>query len=91
MTDAVVRLEGVSKRFGALTVLDNLDLEIRRGEFLTLLGQSGCGKTTTLRIISGFEESTEGTVLLNGAPMNGVPHHRRRVAHRRAMVHHVAQ
>ncbi|MBK1698555.1 ABC transporter ATP-binding protein [Rhodovibrio salinarum] len=77
--DAVVRLTGVHKRFGDFVALEKLDLEIQRGEFLTLLGESGCGKTTTLRIVSGFEEPTEGAVYLNGELANGVPPHRRRV------------
>ncbi len=79
MGESVVELTGVRKRFGPFVALDRLDLQIRRGEFLTLLGESGCGKTTTLRIVSGFEEPSEGRVAINGRPVNGVPPHRRRV------------
>jgi spermidine/putrescine transport system ATP-binding protein len=64
--DALVRLAGASKRFGAVVALDGVDLDIAAGEFLTLLGPSGCGKTTSLRVIAGFETPSEGRVLLDG-------------------------
>src|SRR3954451_1903155 len=51
-----VRLERVTKRFGALAAVRDLSLDVRRGEFFSLLGPSGCGKTTTLRLLAGFEE-----------------------------------
>ncbi|MCS4505402.1 Vitamin B12 import ATP-binding protein BtuD [wastewater metagenome] len=78
-TGEVIRLDGVAKRFGGFVALDHVDLDIRRGEFLTLLGESGSGKTTTLRIISGFEAPSEGAVYMNGQSLNDVPAHRRRV------------
>jgi spermidine/putrescine transport system ATP-binding protein len=68
-----VRLQGVSKRFGELTAVKEMDLDIPRGEFFTMLGPSGCGKTTTLRMIAGFEDPTEGTVLLDGDDVTGLP------------------
>jgi spermidine/putrescine transport system ATP-binding protein len=68
-----VRLQGVSKRFGDLVAVREMDLDIPRGEFFTMLGPSGCGKTTTLRMIAGFEEPTEGTVLLDGEDVTGQP------------------
>jgi spermidine/putrescine transport system ATP-binding protein len=68
-----VRLQGVSKRFGNLTAVREMDLDIPRGEFFTMLGPSGCGKTTTLRIIAGFEDPTEGTVLLDGEDVTRLP------------------
>jgi spermidine/putrescine transport system ATP-binding protein len=68
-----VRLQGVSKRFGNLTAVREMDLDIPRGEFFTMLGPSGCGKTTTLRMIAGFEEPSEGTVLLDGEDVTGLP------------------
>ena len=67
MSEAV-RFEGVTKRFGSATAVDDLDLTIERGEFFSLLGPSGCGKTTTLRMVAGFEQPTEGQVFLDGEP-----------------------
>jgi spermidine/putrescine transport system ATP-binding protein len=69
----VVRLEEVSKTFGTVTALYPLTLEIRQGEFFSLLGSSGSGKTTTLRLIAGFERPTSGRVLLAGRDVTGVP------------------
>src|ERR687891_25748 len=72
-----VRLQGVSKRFGDLVAVREMDLDIPRGQFFTLLGPSGCGKTTTLRMVAGFEEPTEGTILIAGQDVAGMPPHRR--------------
>src|ERR671919_2599877 len=72
-----VRLRGVSKRFGSLTAVREMDLYIPTGEFFTMLGPSGCGKTTTLRMIAGFEDPTEGTVVLDGEDVTGLPPFRR--------------
>src|SRR6187401_1874638 len=63
---SAVRLESVTKRFGAVTAVDDLDLELRDGEFFAMLGPSGSGKTTVLRLIAGFEAPTAGTVQLGG-------------------------
>jgi iron(III) transport system ATP-binding protein len=61
-----VRIEGLTKSFGATTVIKGLDLEVREGEFLVLLGPSGCGKTTTLRCLAGLEAPSDGRISLGG-------------------------
>ena len=66
MSGRAIELVGVSKAFGDITVVDDLDLSIGDGEFFSLLGPSGCGKTTTLRMIAGFERPTSGSILLGG-------------------------
>jgi putrescine transport system ATP-binding protein len=75
----LVRFEQVSKRFGAVTAVDALSLDIRQGEFFALLGPSGCGKTTLLRMLAGFETPSEGRILLDGEDIGDVPPHRRPV------------
>src|SRR5690606_27125786 len=62
----VLRIDGITRRFGDVTALDDVSLEIGQGEFFALLGPSGCGKTTLLRIIAGFETPDAGTVTLDG-------------------------
>lgn len=62
----IVEIEGVNKIYGSNHVVKDLNLSIEEGEFLTLLGSSGCGKTTTLRMIAGFEEPTSGTIMVEG-------------------------
>ena len=70
---AAVRLEGIVKRFGEVTAVAGIDLEIADGEFFSMLGPSGSGKTSTLRMIAGFELPTEGTIWLHGHDVTGVP------------------
>src|SRR3954469_20210486 len=72
-----VELRKVSKRFDALTAVDDLNLDLARGEFFTLLGPSGCGKTTTLRMVAGFERPSEGEIRIEGADVADLPPHRR--------------
>jgi spermidine/putrescine ABC transporter ATP-binding subunit len=74
---ADVKLEGVTKRFGAVTAVHAVSLEVERGEILALLGPSGCGKTTTLRVIAGFEDPDAGTVHIRGQVVNDIPTYRR--------------
>ncbi len=74
-----LELMGVSKRFGDLTVVDELDLVVESREFLSLLGPSGCGKSTTLRMIAGLEQPTVGRVVLDGRDMTDEPAHKRPV------------
>ena len=74
-----VRLEELTKRFGQVTAVDDIDLEMPPGEFFTMVGPSGCGKTTTLRMIAGFERPTSGRILLDGVDVAQVPPHRRNV------------
>ncbi len=69
---ARVRFEGVTKKFGDVTAVDNLDLEVGDGELLVLLGPSGCGKTTALRMVAGLEDVTLGSVSIGGAVVNDV-------------------
>jgi thiamine transport system ATP-binding protein len=66
-------LEGVSKRYGPTTALEDLTATVADGEFFTLVGPSGCGKTTTLRLLAGFEAPTEGAIRFDGESMAGVP------------------
>ncbi len=74
-----VRLEGVTKKFGEVVAVDALSLTIEGGEFFSLLGSSGCGKTTTLSMIGGFEEPTEGAIYLGGSDVSRLPPYRRDV------------
>ncbi len=77
MTSEAIRLEGVTKRFGDFTAVDDISLTIPEGEFFSLLGPSGCGKTTTLRMLAGFEVPTEGRILLHGEAVENVPPYER--------------
>ncbi len=75
----LITLENISKEYDGVTVLNNINLYIRKKEFVTLLGPSGCGKTTTLRIIGGFETPTEGRVIFDGKDITDIPPYKRRV------------
>lgn len=82
-SQAVLELDGLTKRFGDVAAVADVSLTVERGELLALLGPSGCGKTTTLRLIAGFERPDAGTVKLNGevvaGPRTFVPPERRRI------------
>ncbi|MBR1607333.1 MAG: spermidine/putrescine ABC transporter ATP-binding protein, partial [Clostridia bacterium] len=75
----MIHLENISKEYDGVTVLDDINLYIRKKEFVTLLGPSGCGKTTTLRIIGGFEYPTTGRVMFEGKDITSLPPYKRRV------------
>ncbi len=74
-----IRVQAITKKFGPFTAVDNVDLDIYRGELFCLLGGSGCGKTTLLRILAGFETPTIGTISIDGADMTSVPPYERPV------------
>ncbi|UYQ64701.1 ABC transporter ATP-binding protein [Streptomyces peucetius] len=74
-----VRLSGISKTYGSFTAVHPLDLTVPQGSFFALLGASGCGKTTTLRMIAGLEDPTTGTVRLGDKDVTGLPPHKRPV------------
>ena len=65
-----LKLENLTKRYGRLTAVDHVNLEIHEGEFICFLGPSGCGKTTVLRMITGFETVTEGKIIFDGRVIN---------------------
>ncbi len=74
-----ITLQGISKSFGSFKAVDNIDLDIYRGELFVLLGGSGCGKTTLLRMLAGFETPTAGTLSIDGADMSSTAPYERPV------------
>ena len=72
MTDAYIEFKNITKRFGDFTVLDDVTITVNKGEFFVLLGESGCGKTTLMRMLAGFESPTEGSVWLEGKDITHV-------------------
>ena len=72
-------IEGITKTFGAVTALDNVSLGIYQGEMFALVGASGCGKTTLLRMLAGFERQSSGRIMIDGVEMSDVPPHERPV------------
>ena len=79
LPQCIVELRSISKRYGEQTALEDFSLEVRRGEFLTLLGPSGSGKTTILRLVAGFEQPQGGQILINGRDASPLPPYRRNV------------
>ena len=78
-TKPIIEVKGVSKFFGEKTALDNINLSIKKGEFVTILGPSGCGKTTLLRLIAGFQTASEGVICIAGKEITQTPPHKRPV------------
>ena len=76
---ATLELIGLTKRFGSFTAVDNMNLKAADGEMIALLGGSGCGKTTTLRMIAGFAEPTEGSILVDGEDVAKIPPYKRNI------------
>ncbi|HUA89926.1 MAG TPA: ABC transporter ATP-binding protein [Steroidobacteraceae bacterium] len=74
-----ILIDGVTKTYGAHTAVDNISLSIFKGEMFALVGSSGCGKTTLLRMLAGFAHPTSGRILIDGADMGAVPPHERPV------------
>lgn len=74
-----VALRDLSKRFGPVVAVDRANLTVNHGEFLVIVGESGCGKTTTLRLIAGLETPDSGTIFIGGVPVNDIPPGRRGV------------
>jgi putative spermidine/putrescine transport system ATP-binding protein len=79
MDGAVLELAGVRKRYDSLVAVDDLDLTLHTGEFLTLLGPSGSGKTTTLMMVAGLQQPDAGRIMLNGVSVANLPPYRRDV------------
>jgi ABC-type sugar transport system ATPase subunit len=75
-----VELRNVSKRFGNVAALRDIDLEVEKGALFSLLGPSGCGKSTLLRVIAGLEDPTQGSVFINGVDVTGIAPAKRRIA-----------
>lgn len=74
-----IRIRGVSKHFGKFVAVDNVDLDIEKGELFSILGGSGCGKTTLLRMLAGFETPTSGTIEIDGTDVTNQPPYERHV------------
>ncbi|ONI46643.1 spermidine/putrescine ABC transporter ATP-binding protein [Epulopiscium sp. SCG-B10WGA-EpuloA2] len=80
MEDFIIRIENLSKTFeGGDTVLKNVNINIKKNEFITLLGPSGCGKTTLLRILGGFDEQTTGKIYFENKLLKGIPPYKRKL------------
>ncbi|MFT6696440.1 MAG: putrescine transport system ATP-binding protein, partial [Paracoccaceae bacterium] len=76
-TEPLVQIRNITKKFGEVTAVDNVDLDIYQGELFCLLGGSGCGKSTLLRMLAGFEFPQSGTITIDGVDMSNVPAYER--------------
>ena len=79
MTDAFLSIRGIRKVYGAVTAVENVTMDIAEGEFMTFLGPSGSGKSTTLYVLAGFQDPTEGDILLKGSSILSTPSHKRNI------------
>lgn len=79
MSDCIIRVKDLTKSFGDKVVLDNINLEVKKGEFVTILGPSGCGKTTLLRLIAGFLTPNQGCIEMNGEDITEIPPFKRQL------------
>jgi len=79
MSENVLEIKNVTKKFGDFTAVDSVSFNVEDGGFFSILGGSGCGKTTLLRMIAGFEKETEGELLIRGESMRGIPPEKRAV------------
>ena len=79
MTKPFLEIKGIKKQYGPVVAVQNVDLQVERGEFLTFLGPSGSGKSTTLYIVAGFEDPTAGDIILDGKSILSTPSHRRNI------------
>ena len=77
--NAHIRFDNISKFYGDVKIIEDLDLNIKKGEFISLLGPSGSGKTTLLMMLAGFESATKGTVWLNDKALNDLPSYKRNI------------
>ena len=76
---AYLEIRNLTKKFGDFTAVSDISLDVESGEMIALLGGSGCGKTTILRMIAGFTPPYAGTISIGGRKMNGIPAHKRNV------------
>ena len=72
--DAIVKIENLSKKFGSLSILEDISFELKKGEVSVLCGPSGCGKSTLLRCLNGLEKIDGGQIWINGLPVHGASH-----------------
>lgn len=77
MSNDSIQVEGITKRYGAMTAVDNVSFDVGQGEFVSLLGPSGCGKTTTLRMIAGFVDPSGGLLRVRGRDVTHLPPEKR--------------
>ena len=75
----IIDVRNIHKSYKDKVVLDNINLSVKKGEFVTILGPSGCGKTTLLRLIAGFLPATSGQIFIGGKEITGIPPYKRPV------------